>query len=86
MSWCITLKLYCLSFSSHYILYLLLQDISEELMGGEGFPMHMTSPSDATSSEPPASSWSNLGSDKQNVLVLIFLYVLQGKCGNVASV
>ena len=55
-------------------------------MGGEGFPMHMTSPSDATSSEPPASSWSNLGSDKQNVLVLIFLYVLQGKCGNVASV
>ena len=52
-------------------------------MGGEGFPMHMTSSSDATSSEPPASSWSNLGSDKQNVLVLIFLYVLQGKSGNV---
>ena len=45
--------------------------------------MHMASSSDATTSEPPASSWSNLGSDKRNVLVLIFLYVLQGKSGNV---
>ena len=43
--------------------------------------MHMTSSSDTSSSEPPASSWSNLGSDKRNVLVLIFLYVLQGRSG-----
>ena len=55
-------------------------------MGGEGFPMHMASSSDATTSEPPASSWSNLGSDKRNDLVLIFLYVLQGKSGKSGNV
>jgi len=38
-------------------------------------PMHSQE-----SSERTASSWSTLGSDKKNVTVLIFLYVLQGKC------
>lgn len=62
-------------------MHLLLQDISEELAGNEGFPMHLRSQGSTSNegNEEPVSTWSNLGSDKPNVLVLIFLYVLQGE-------
>lgn len=52
-----------------------------EAIDADGFPMRYTSSRSNSNREETTrySSWSDLGSDKANVIVLILLYVLQGK-------
>lgn len=51
--------------------------MSQEYAGNEHYPMHMSIAEEDDGNKRP-SSWSNLGKDRPNVLILIFLYVLQG--------
>jgi len=62
----------------------MLQDMSEGYDGYEGFPIHTQESAGRQHSEATAN-WSALGKDKLNVIILIFLYVLQGEFYSIAG-